>query len=799
MVNDKNHLHTNADLQKESKFDAKVKTQQQFSQFSLANKTALTGNQEYPPPTALQIATKPQIGGVINDTLGSIGATTQIIFFDIYGSEYTTMEITGDVIFAFEKLPQGRHIQFTLDWVINTDTPPKITLPDSIINLPTLPPMANKLRVVLHFDGVKDDTSERYTFIGGTTTTAGGLSEPIILGINVITPVTAPTLTPIAWNTKNPQYVTVNRNIKFSFTNLPPSGSYQGILVILDVDNTGGYASPVWPSSVTNPPVIPTAKNQRTSVMLYTINGGTTVTHATSVGSSSGGGGGGDVSKWSTYDATSDIDFNTHDATNIDRLRFVTNAKTPVSNADPSIWLDAGGYLNFNVKATDGLRFKSNNEEIALLTDGSTTVKGGLYMRQYNDIRLDGNNLFFDTTDKIHIGQSSTNALTFHVNNEILMTLTHLSVIPAKDISFQNALSAKLLMDGKAIVMDDDEDTSIVSAYDDYIAFNTGANLRLSISNIAILASVDITMASGKKLTNLSPPTSDKDAATKKYVDDNAGSGGGANTTLSNLTTLNINQDLLPNQTSGGNIGSATTGKDWFNLFVRRLTFSAATTITSTDYGVGRVSTPNRIVYNVPSAAIHRWSVNGVTEMDLSNTKLILKGVNLDLENNDITDIDRIYMHGPSGATAHAYFSVTSTALNIVQNGNGGQTKFFAKNSGGTQSQVFTVDGNAPQVIVGSGNVGLLSFGLTGNQASIYRLSDELNIAAKTSTYLRINGGIVASITATDLLLYANKFLSFSDNTTLATGGFGTLPSRPVGFIKVKVLGSERRVPFYNP
>lgn len=115
-----------------------------------------------------------------------------------------------------------------------------------------------------------------------------GLSEPIILTIHTVSPQTLPTLSTIDWS-KNPSHITLDRDVSFFFSNLPASGKYEGVLVIIDVDATGGYAAPIWPASMINAPVVPTTANTRTSVMLYTIDGGTVVTHATSVGSSSGG------------------------------------------------------------------------------------------------------------------------------------------------------------------------------------------------------------------------------------------------------------------------------------------------------------------------------------------------------------------------------------------------------------------------------------------------------------------------------------------------------------------------------
>ena len=62
-----------------------------------------------------------------------------------------------------------------------------------------------------------------------------------------------------------------------------------------------------------------------------------------------------------------------------------------------------------------------------------------------------------------------------------------------------------------------------------------GSTEMLNISALGLLIGDDMSM-SDNKITNLGDPTADSDAATKEYVDDNAG-GSGANTSLSNLTS----------------------------------------------------------------------------------------------------------------------------------------------------------------------------------------------------------------------------------------------------------------------
>lgn len=80
------------------------------------------------------------------------------------------------------------------------------------------------------------------------------------------------------------------------------------------------------------------------------------------------------------------------------------------------------------------------------------------------------------------------------------------------------------------------------------------------------------------KITDLATPTSNYDAATKKYVDDNAGSGGGANTSLSNLGTTSINADLDPSANATRDLGSSS--KKWRYIYAIQLV-NAAVSATS--------------------------------------------------------------------------------------------------------------------------------------------------------------------------------------------------------------------------
>jgi len=178
MVNDKNRLYSNFDVIKDMKEISKRRTSQPFSRFSVASSTAINVAGSTQQPQAEQINFKPYIGNPADTSYGTIGATTQPIFFDQYGSNYNSMTINGDVTFEFTKLQQGWTIIFTIDFIIDTGTPPTLIWPSTILNLPTLPTLSDTTRVVMTFVGVSDENEERYTYIGGTIASGGTGSLP---------------------------------------------------------------------------------------------------------------------------------------------------------------------------------------------------------------------------------------------------------------------------------------------------------------------------------------------------------------------------------------------------------------------------------------------------------------------------------------------------------------------------------------------------------------------------------------------------------------------------------------------
>ena len=241
----------------------------------------------------------------------------------------------------------------------------------------------------------------------------GGLSEPVILTINTITPQTLPTTSVIDWS-NNPNQITLDRDVEFSFSNLPASGSYEGVLVIIDVDGTGGYAAPVWPASLTNPPIVPTSANTRTSVMLYTIDGGTIVTHATSVGSTSSGFSG----NWSDVTINTNKDMLTFNLNNLSSIAS-TDVATAASgfvlmgNGEFVAWRNAGNTADLSLTVNSSDRFQFTGGPLVTDTDLGNSV-GNVALRW---------NTFFGQTVDLSTGSGALLGATIGSTNTLVGTL----------------------------------------------------------------------------------------------------------------------------------------------------------------------------------------------------------------------------------------------------------------------------------------------------------------------------------------------------------------------------------------
>ena len=122
-----------------------------------------------------QQATYDLIGHPYNDSYGTIGLITQVIFLDVFNSTYNLIKVDDDVEFGFEGLPFGSAIDFDID-ITHTVGGELITMP-AVVNLPTLPNAIND-RYVLHIKGINDDAGLRFV-CSGVDLQAGGSTSPL--------------------------------------------------------------------------------------------------------------------------------------------------------------------------------------------------------------------------------------------------------------------------------------------------------------------------------------------------------------------------------------------------------------------------------------------------------------------------------------------------------------------------------------------------------------------------------------------------------------------------------------------
>ena len=298
MGNEKNHLYSQADVRFDGKYKDKVNTQQQFSRLSNSSDNSIIDIANRSQNPALQDLTQPRIGDPYNDTFGTIGLVTQVIFFDVYGSEYSFFEVNGDVDFGFSEIPQGRFVEFTLDIVVNTGGP-SVTLNFLQVLTPPVLDGNDGDHYILKFvganraddDGVDPLGSQTFEYIGGTFTSGGGagFTDPLTQLLLTVTPVTLPSTTEIDADTATEFQITLDRNIEFDFSGGPASGRDQVLTIFILQNGTGGFTID-WGLQVTNPPSIGLAPNEPTTVVLVSRNQGTSWT----VESAAAGGAGGE-------------------------------------------------------------------------------------------------------------------------------------------------------------------------------------------------------------------------------------------------------------------------------------------------------------------------------------------------------------------------------------------------------------------------------------------------------------------------------------------------------------------------
>jgi len=247
----------------------------------------------------------------------------------------------------------------------------------------------------------------------------------------------------------------------------------------------------------------------------------------------------------------------------------------------------------------------------------------------------------------------------------------------------------------------------------------------------------------------------------KAYVDSVPS---GANQQLSNLSgTVAVNLNLLPNQGTGGSLGSGVATEEWFNLFTQKVRFPVKSTLASTSNVIQTVNNGGNddMVFNVLSATADRflWTMNGVNQLVLTATELVCSGVNIDMENNNITDVNQIQITGSSGDTVFGLLDGQSNVFDIQNPNTAGQIRFFCDDSVGTATEVMNLDarGTGSNFITfpvdGSGfavldELGSIQFGVvSGSQPSFIGIGQGITTVIQTGGLFDVDVGGVTKMT----------------------------------------------------
>ena len=613
-----------------------------------------------------------------------------------------------------------------------------------------------------------DSTNSKWVIIGNTGTGGGGggVSYPLTPSVNVVGSVSTGTTTiDLSASNAHSTTMTATGNSALAFSNYPSSGNQIEWEVEITQDSTGGRTITM-PSEVVEDPGIVTTANTTSVIVFRTNDGGTTV-HVVSLLNASPSltstGATKELDNLTTTSLNADLHLNTFNIDEIDKLVFDKSAGDTLGSTDTGVTSNAAGGLEFNLSGTtNSYDFIMNNDStIRLQINNTTVVSQSLFPVDSGSDTLGSSGAEWftghiltmtNTTANITTGNITTGNITNIVSGGATNGITSIGHLDFVDNTATPSASLSLYTDGTDIFA------------------NTGGSV--------------------KNLSDISSTT-------------------GANQQLSNLSgTVSVNLDLIPNQATGGNLGSSTSGKEWYNLFSRRVTFPASTSLGASDYTFGRVSTD--VKYNVPTGSTHIFTVNGSTQLTITSAELNLSGVNLDMENNSITDTNQLQITGTTGDTIRGFLSGSTGNFDITANENDSSINLYARRSSGTLEKLLEVNGNTGGVVVGTGVVSLLTFGDSGNPSQITRLNDDMTLNAAGHLELDIGGVTKLDITSTDIIVNEDldvstgNYLDLPDTSTTSSGTTLQLPQNGSGntacegFIKIKVNGVIKKLPYYS-
>jgi len=460
-------------------------------------------------------------------------------------------------------------------------------------------------------------------------------------------------------------------------------------------------------------------------------------------------------------DILKETDFNSNDVLAIDRLQ-ISGGTTSATSVNDIVWyVDANSNLVSNTNAVGDWVWSSNNVIKMALTDSTLEKRNvtapvfQLYNTRTEQVGTAGSISILANTANTSTGVSmgfitadtevettdGSGSLKFGVNlNGTPTNLITINDSNSGDIEFFTDLD----MNANALILDADGDSQIQAGTDDVMQFTTDSTVQLSLSNTSTVITQK-TFFGGDVDLNANALILDADGDSKIQ----AGTDDVIQFTTGPTPTV---------QLSLGPTSTVITQKTFFGddidmgandiLDLDDIQFSISGQSITTDSA--------GMLFTVPALDTYEFSITG------SGIRLTLADdVTLDCETGD--DI----LFKEAGTTVGEY--------------SGGANGWLFNPTGD-----FTIDVGDDIFLEASGDIDIdtgedIFFRENGTQVLTYDGS--------------VNSWILQS--SVDFQINSGAFLNFITSATSATAGAQTLPSNPVGFIRVEVAGTERAIPFY--
>jgi len=180
--------------------------------------------------------------------------------------------------------------------------------------------------------------------------------------------------------------------------------------------------------------------------------------------------------------------------------------------------------------------------------------------------------------------------------------------------------------------------------------------------------------------------------------------------------------------------------------------------------------------FKVPTGDTFDFIINSVSEVTIDNAELTCVGVNIDMENNSITDANQIQITGSSGDTVFGLITGASNVFDLTNPNTAGNIRLICDDASGNAVTVMTLDAGSA---AGSNTItfekdtsfaildeiGTLQFAVaSGNQPAIIGNSAGMNFRVQALTQLGLTDGAATFYTTTsDTGTYDIKFIQNND------------------------------------